>query len=285
MANASQVITAGFARAIVHRLDTDGYAAGLTGSLSNGNDAGSYEMQGLMTADLQVPEPERTDILGNNRLLGAFTWPIGSSPTGNVEAAVFDMDLNVALEGLKKRTLGGLEIETVGAEEADSKNICMIMQSDAVSRTAGYMGLKKKFGLIVPKATATVLGISTLTQRERLSARLSLTIQAADRYPWGESITLANEGANNALAIFFTSDYFVDLHAFKGDGTTTTVVLDHTPAGDHNASPQRVHVYVNGTAKTPGTDFTVNVGTKTVTFQTGAVPPAGAMVEILYEYV
>ncbi len=283
MANAAQVITAGFAVAKLHRLDTAGFAMGLTGSLSNGEAAGSYELKGIKTADLQVPEPERTDIIGNNRLLGAFTWPLGASPTGSIEAAVFDMDLNVALEGLKKRTLGGLEIQALGAEEADSKDICLIMQSDAYSQTAGYTGLSKKFGLIVPKASAVVRGISTFTERTALNALLTLTIQTADRYPWGEQITLANEGATNALMFPFTSDYFIDLHAFVGNGTITTVVLERTPAGDHAATPQRVFVYVNGSPLTPGSGFTVNVPNKTVTFTTA--PAAGAKCEILYEYV
>lgn len=285
MANAAQVITAGFAIGRVHRLDTDGYAMGINGALSAGEDAGSYQLQGVKTADLQVPEPDRTDIIGDNRLLGAFTWPLGASPTGAIEAAVFDMTLNAALEGVKVRTLGGVQAQPLGAKEADAKDICLILQSDAYSRTTGYVGLSKKFGLMVPKASAVVLGISTLTERAELNARLSLTIQSADRYPWGELLSLANEGATEALIIPFTSDYFVDLHAFVGDGTTDDVVLEHTPAGSDTATPARVQIWNEGVALTPTTDFTVNVGTKTVTFQTGAVPGSGERVVIFYEYV
>ena len=58
MANAAQVIMGGFATGKLHRLDTAGYAMGITGTLSNGSDAGSYELRGVKTADLQVPEPD-----------------------------------------------------------------------------------------------------------------------------------------------------------------------------------------------------------------------------------
>lgn len=284
MSNAASVIQAGFARAVVHRLDTSGYAKGITGALANGVAAGSYEWEGVKTADLAVPEPEKTDIVGNNRWLGAFTWPLGASPTGTVEAAVFDHTLNAALEGLKKRTLGGIELTVLGAKEADPKSICMILQTDAYSRQTGYTGLAKKFGLMVPKATAQVLGISSINQRAELTARLKLTIQSADTFPWGEALTVANEGATEGLMIPFTSDYWVDLHAFQGDGAVDDVVLDHTPAGDHTASPARVLVYSDGVALTPTTDFIVTVATKTVTFQAGHIPAAGKNVEIFYEY-
>ena len=285
MAYAAQVIQAGFRTAKLHRLDTAGYAMGLLGTLANGEDSGSYELLAVKTADLQVPEPEQTNITGDDQFQGAFTWPLGAAPRGSVEAAVFDMDLNVALEGIKKVTEGGLEMQVLGAKEADPKDICLIMQSSAFSKTSGYVGLSKKFGLLVPKASAVVLGIGTFTERQALNARLALTVQSADTYPWGKVFTLATEGATEGLMIPFTSDYFVDLHAFVGDGVIDDVVLDRTPAGDNAASPQRVFVYVNGVALTTTTDFTVTVATKTVTFTPGHIPTAGQKAEIRYEYV
>ena len=285
MAYAAQVIQAGFRTAKLHRLDTVGYAMGLLGALANGEDSGSYELLAVKTADLQVPEPEQTNITGDDQFQGAFTWPLGAAPRGSVEAAVFDMDLNVALEGIKKVTEGGLEMQVLGAKEADPKDICLILQSSAFSKTSGYAGLSKKFGLIVPKASAVVLGIGTFTERQALNARLALTVESADTYPWGKAFTLATEGATEGLMTPFTSDYFVDLHAFVGNGSLNNVVLDRTPAGDHAASPQRVFVYYDGVAKTPTTHFTVVVATKTVTFEAGAIPGAGVKVEIRYEYV
>ena len=285
MSNASQLITGGFAKARMHRLDVEGYAAGINGVLANGSDAGSYEIQGPRTADLSVPEPETTDVVGGNMLMGAFTWPLGATPRGSFEGAVFDMDLNVALEGIKKRTLGGMEMQVVGATEADPKDICLWFMSDAISKTTGYKGLRKKFGLLAPKASARFLGAGTVTQRQELSARLALTIQTSDVFPWGEALSLANEGATEGLMIMFSADHWLDLHAFVGDGTTDTVTLTYTPAGDDTATPQRVHVYVDGTALTPTTDFTVSVATKVLTFQAGSIPAAGEKVEIWYEHV
>ncbi|GAB4434142.1 MAG: hypothetical protein Kow00120_00300 [Anaerolineae bacterium] len=285
MSNAAQLIAAGFAKARLHRLDTAGYAAGINGVLANGEDAGSYEIQGPRTADMSVPDPETTDIVGGNTLMGAFTWPLGQTPRGSFEGAVFDMDLNVALEGIKKRTLGGVELQVVGAKEADPKDVCLWFMSDAVSKTTGYKGLKRKFGLLAPKASARFLGAGQVTQRQELTARLALTIQGSDVYPWGEAISLANEGATEGLMILFAADYWVDLHAFVGDGTTDTVVLQYTPAGDHTATPARCTVYEDGTALTPTTDWQLNPATKTLTFQAGSIPAAGAKVAIWYEHL
>jgi len=283
MANAAQTIQAGFRRGIVHLLDTSGYAMGITGSLSNGSDAGSYQVQGVKAGDFQLPEPDKTDITGDDRFLGAFVWPLSASPSGSIEMAVYDQDLFVALEGTTKRTLGGAELHVLGGEEASPQDVCMIFQSEAKSRTSGYVGLSKKFGLIIPKASVSVLGPSTLNERGEINARLSVTIQTADQYPWGEAFSLANEGVTNGVMIPFTSDYWVDLHAFVGDGTATTVTLDHTPAGDGTGTPARVKVWKNGTALTVTTDFTVNTSTKVVTFT--SAPAAGDKVEIWYEWV
>lgn len=284
MANAAQVIMGGFARGCIHRLDAAGYIAGITGTLANGAAAGSYEMQGLKTADLAVPEPEKTNITGFNRFLGAFTWPMGESPSGSIEGSVYDHTLNAALEGTLVRTLGGLEITALGAKEATANSVAMILQLDAYSQTTGYKGQAKKFGLFVPKASAVALGTSTITERDALNARLALTILSADRMPWGELLTLVGQGATEALMLTFSSDYWVDLHAFRGDGAVDDVVLAHTPAGDHTATPARVQVWVDGTAAVPTTDFTVTVATRTVSFTAGHIPAAGAHVAILYEY-
>lgn len=285
MSNAAQTIQAGFKQCLIHRKDTDGYAAGILGTLANGEDAGAYEMLAVKTADLSVPEPDRTDITGSNILQGAFTWPLGASPRGSVEAAVYDQDLYVALEGTKKVAFGGTEYHVLGGKEADPKDILLILINDAVSKTTGYKGLKKSFGYIVPGATAVVLGLTSITQRQELSARLALTVQSSDRLPWGEVLTLLTQGVTEGLMIPFSSDYMPALHAFRGDGATTTVVLDYTPAGDDTASPQRVLIYNNGVAMTTTTDFTVTVATKTVTFQAGHIPAAADKVEIWYEHV
>lgn len=284
MANAAQLIQAGFARGWVHLLDTAGYPVGIAGKLANGEDAGAYELKGIKTADLAVPEPEKTNITGNNRFMGAFTWPISEAPSGSIEASVYDHALNAALEGTKVYELGGMEMSALGAKEATQKAICMVFQSDAYSQETGYVGLVKKFGILIPKASAVALGPGTINERGEINSRLALTIQMADTYPWGAAIELANQGATEALMLPFSSDYWVEMHAFVGDGEVDEVVLDYTPAGDHTASPARVLVFEDGVPLTPSTDFTVNTSTKTVKFDAGSIPAAGVHVAIWYEH-
>ena len=287
MAYAAQVIQAGFRTAKLHRLDTVGYAMGLLGALANGEDSGSYELLAVKTADLQVPEPEQTNITGDDQFQGAFTWPLGAAPRGSVEAAVFDMDLNVALEGIKKVTEGGLEMQVLGAKEADPKDICLILQSSAFSKTSGYAGLSKKFGLIVPKASAVVLGIGTFTERQALNARLALTVQSADTYPWGKAFTLAVEKVTGGTAILFVGPAPRTIHSFRGNGALATVTLDETPVGDHTAAEQVIFAYnkTTGVQIAPTTGFTVVPSTRILTFLAGSIPASGDRVCIYYGYV
>lgn len=276
------MIQAGFARGILHRLDANGYPKGITGTVANGSTASAYELKGVKTADLAVPEPEKTNITGNNQFMGAFTWPIGEAPSGSIEAAVMDLTLNAALEGTKVYGLGGTKFGVLGAKEADAKSIFVLLQSDAYSQDAGYVGLSKKFGILIPKASAVALGPSTINERGEINSRLSLTVQMADTYPWGEALSLANQGATEALMILMGSDYWIDVDVLVGDGTEKDIVLAYEPVGNHTADPARVMVYKDGVPLEPTTDFTVDLETKTVTLT--AAPTAGSVVVVWYEH-
>lgn len=285
MSDSAQLIQAGFARAILMREGTSGFGRGLLGVLANGADAGSYEVLGVQTADLSVPEPERTDILGNDMLLAAFTWKLGASPSGSIECGVADLDLNVALEGVKKYESDGLEIAPLGADTADPKDAWLICQNRAVDYETGYRGLGKKYFIIVPKMSAVVIGPSAIQQRQANTSRLRMTVQVSDVLPWGEAVTLSNLGALSALMFYGASDYYWDMHSFIGDGTTVDVVLDRTPVDDNSGTVKRTAIWVDGVKAVPVTDFVVVPATKTVTFQAGHIPTAGAEVGIRYEYV
>lgn len=281
--NIKSAFAAGFKVAEAMLLDSSGFGAGLVGSLANGEDAPSYYMKGIQTADLAMPDPETTAILGNDIYLGAFTWGLGQAPAGSIEMGVYDIDLAVAAEATKRKTLGGIEMHVVGAREATYQDMAFILQSRAKSQDSGSSGLSLVTGYIVPKAEAAWLGWTGLRQREALGARMRIAVQMADVLPWTEALSDTDFGATEGIMLGFTAGHYLASHTFIGDGVTDTVVLDYTPAGDDTASPAVVHILQDGVALTPTTDFTVTPATKTITFQAGSIPAAGKVNGILYE--
>lgn len=268
-------------------LDTDGYPEGLTGSLANGADSGFYRLEGIKTADLSMGNPDLVNIVGDGRFQSAYLFPPGAAPQGTIEGAMYDIDAAVALDGTKKVTKGHWTMHVAGGAEADYKDVAAIFSGWGTSKTTGYRGKKIYWGYLVPKMQLVMLGTSPMQERNAVQARIFAAISEADKYPWGEALTVASEGVTGGLMIPYSGVYPITMHTFVGDGATTTVVLDETPAGDDTASPQCVFIYnaTDGAVLTTTTDFTVTVATKTITFQAGHIPTAGDVHVIYYAYV
>lgn len=269
-------------------LNTDGLPMGLTSTtLSNGSDSGMQQLTGIQTAGLSFGQPDITNIVGNAKFQSAYLWRPGEAPTGEIVGANYDMDAAVALDGIKKVTKGDLNMHLLGAAEGTYMDCCGIFQGHAKSRTTGYKGLGIYWGYIVPKMQVAILGTTPMAQRDAVQMNMFVAISMADMYPWGEAYSVANEGATEGVMIPFSAPYPIMMHTYVGDGSTTTLVLDQTPAGDDTASPQKVFVYdaTNGAEYTTTTDYTVTVATKTITFQAGSIPAAGEVIIVYYQYV
>jgi hypothetical protein len=277
-------IVAGFDLGYLWRADNDGYAMGLTGELANGEDAGLYEILAVQTAALEIPDPERTNILGNNHFQAAFIWPLGESPAGNVQCAAYDMDLAVNLDGTKVFEIGDIAHHVLGASSGQIQDVGLLLSASAVAKTAGYKGRFLRFGYLCPAVQAVFKGIGQFNQRGEAPVSMALVVNESDRFPWGQDMSLDTHGTVGGLMVPWFAWHYTMLHTFVGDGTTSTVTLAKTPAGDHTASPAKVTVYNEGTPLTPTTDWTLVPATRVLTFQAGAIPGAGERCEIYYQW-
>jgi hypothetical protein len=287
MTTHSQFDMTGIKRMEAALLDTNGFPEGLSGSLSNGADEGFYRVEGIQNPDLSMGSPELVTILGDGRFQSAYVFPPGAAPQGNIDGAIYDMDFAVAIDKSKKVTKGHWAMHVLGGREAEYLDVAGIFTGWGKSKTTGYRGKTLYWGYMVPKMQIALLGTSPMQQRNAVQVRMFVAVSEADMYPWGEAFTVANEGVTGGVMIPWSGVYPITMHTFVGDGTTATVVLDETPAGDDTATPQCVFVY-NATGAeelTTTTDYTVVVATKTLTFQAGAIPAAGEVHVIYYAYV
>lgn len=287
MTNHPKFDMTGIRRMDIGILNDDGIPMGLTGSLANGADSGLYRVEGLKNADMSMGNPDVVSIVGDGRFQSAYVFPPGEAPQGTIEGTIYDVDLAVALEGTKKVTKGPFTWHVAGGREADYVDCMAILQGWAKSKTTGYRGKKLYWGYIVPKLQIAVLGTTAMQQRQAVDARLQMVISESDIYPWGEALALASEGVTGGLVIPFSGQYPMVMHTFVGDGTTDDVVLEETPAGDDDASPQMVFVYdwTNEAWLVTTTAFTVDAATKTLTYEAASIPAAGEVNVIVYAYV
>ncbi len=276
--NVASIISAGFDRAYIVLTDSGGYAAGLTGSLANGSDAGCVMIDGVKTANVNIPTATRVSIKGRNRVMGGFQFPAGEEPSFELEGAVSNMDINAAVEKVKVRQLGKWTLHPVMGKEVEYQDVFLLLEMDAQSKDAGSDGIGVKYCLLM-KAQMAYLGPGSVTYQGETSFRFSVTVTHWGVYPWGESLDIADEGVTSAAMIEIVSDNWLLLHSFVGDNTATSFAVDETPAGDH--STECSQCWKDGVLTTPTTDWTCVPSTKTYTPVTK--PAAGEKWVVLYE--
>jgi len=270
----------------VARLGTDGLPKGLTGTLANGASAGMHFVKGISNVDVSRGQPVQVARVGNGYLQDVFTFPSAEPPAGTGAGIVFDMALQAAIQNSKVYTKGPMTVVADGGPEERFPTFSVISMGWGASHEPGALrGLDIYWGHFF-RASMT-MSPAAMPQREGVDMNFNFAVKPAASMPWGEALTLADHGRTQAQILFWAAPYPMTMVAFVGDGTTDDVVLPFTPAGDHTANPQVVYAYdaTNGVDLTPTTDFTVDPETKTLTFEAGAIPAAGEIIEIPFFYL
>ena len=277
--NIAQIIAAGFEMGQTAKLDSSGHPMGLAGSLAEGSSAGLYEVLGVRTANPQIPQAEKVTVSGNNRPLAAFLFPPGNTPEWDMDVAVADMDLAAAAEAVKVRDYDKWAIHPVGAEDLVYQDMMLLLTSEAQSKDAGSDGLTLWYNLLVPRVKLAYMGVTGLNMRGENIARFHAIVSPSALYPWGESLSIANEGTGRAVMLEWTTENKVSLDTIHLGAATTSIVLARTPAMSTVTAGSGILLWVNGTAEAL---LTVVPATKTATF---AAQSAGDIGVVAYEYI
>lgn len=283
-ANIKQVIAAGFDRMYYWRVGSDGYIIGSTGTApaaGNTNGSGAAKADGVKTAEIAIPEGQVVQVTGDNQALGTFIFPPSELPSFNIEVATMDLTLEALMQDTLTYDDGDTTFGALAPTDPVYNDIGLLFLRDARGRATGSIGAAHFEGVLIPKATMQALGSSGFKEREGTSYRYKVIANPADKFPWGLAIDATTVlGTPSTPIIPFIAENRVHVHRFTGNNTQTAFVLQHTPVA---ASSAKVRVYVNGVKKTYTTDYTVNTGTKTVTF--GSAPANNAIIVVHYEFV
>lgn len=283
-ANLKKLIAAGFDSMHYFCVGSDGYMIGATRtapSAGNTNGSGAAKADGVKTAQVAIPEGEVVNPTGDNQALGTFIFPATTLPTFNIALATMDLDFDALGQDTLTYDDGDTTFGALGPTEPGYPDMGLIFTRDARSRATGSIGSAHFEGIIVPKATLQPLGTSGFAEREATSYQHKVICNPADKFPWGLAIDATTVlGTPSVPIIPWTAENRLHIQRFTGNNTQTAFVLQYTPAA---ASGAKVRVYVAGAKQTYTTHYTVNVGTKTITF--GTAPGSNAIVVVHYEYV
>jgi len=276
--NIAKLISAGFEEGQIALLSGN-YPMGLAGALSQGSSAGLYFMLGVQTANVQIPNYEKTTIMGNNRPMGTFLWKPGDLPEFDIDVAVADLDLAAAVEGVKARDLDKWTLHPMMGSDVVFKDCMLLLSTEAQSKDSGSDGDSLFYNLLIPKCKLGYVGPQGVNQRGENVFRFHVVVRTTDTYPWGEALSAAAEGTTGAVIVEWFSENKVTLDTIKVAAVTAQITLAYTPAMSTVTANSGILAYKNGAAY--ASLLTVTPATKVVTFTaTGA---ADDILVFLYE--
>lgn len=277
--NIARWIAAGFNRMHYAILDGAGIAIGTSTSLAAGSDSAAGRLFNVNTANVSIPAARTVPVEGDDGIAGSFIFPFAEVVTFDIESGEFDQTFRALAESTTNQALGDITWSPVAPKDPAYRQMSLNLIGRAQSQSSGSVGVEGYMNILIPKAVVVPIHTGGLGNAAAQSNRYNVTVQLSDIYPWGSAITNALNGTTAAHMFDGYSEYPVTFHSFTGNNAITTVTLAQTPA---EASSDKVRVYVNGTALTYTTDYTVDVATRVVTFV--AAPAAAAKVVIVYEY-
>jgi len=277
MATFTEWIAAGNAYAFLYFIDNNGFVTGGSPTAPSQGAAGSaaLRIRAIKSAAPTIPDPEVTQVTGDDDLEGEFQYPSIASRRFNVEYSIESHSRNATLLNVTQQQWGEILAVPMDIPNPPDYNVGVILQSKAKKKNTGVDGLAAWSGVIVPLATATPLGRAGFDERGAAVFRLSISPQKAGYDPFGITIQESTYSTSAARYLPFTSEYPITLHAWRGTGALAQFTLDYQPVS---------------AAKTPGysnrvllsTSSVVTTAPYSVTF--GSTPAGAAAINVVYEF-
>ena len=259
------------------------YPYGITGTLANGADAGMSRAIGFTALDETVPAGTQSSAVGDNRVISGFRQGPTELATAALGFIVFDHTIVAELTGSTIYTDGEYDISWRSQRCITIPNCVLMVSSRAKSQDSGAANEPGWSTKIYPAVELVQEGESYNGQSaDAVLFNFAVTMNEVDTTPWGELIA-TNYGQDYGFSTRpIITDYPMTMHTYIGDGSTTSFVLDETPAA---ADALKVPDFEDGVALTYTTDYTAVEATKTVAYEAGAIPAAAAVNIVPYQFV
>jgi hypothetical protein len=282
--NIQRYIAAGFARCDFHRLDSGGLPAGVTGTVVAGaNGVAAGRITAVTTMNINIPAATPVPVPGDDILQGTFQFPSDAARSFEMQFSEDDFADRRAFQGIITRAIGNHQFAGRDISPFALNNIMFIGVSNASAQAPGIKGLGMYAGVFAMRAQMSIQGRNTFAGRTAALFSGTVTLNAMDSYPWGETFTIANEGYLQSFIEDWTLAYPVTVHRWTQSAGVTTFFLGETPA---STSLLDVLVYVidaNGNAVRQTSGVTIDATNRSITFS--VAPGAGLTVVAYYGYI
>lgn len=267
---------AGFERCQLGTIDSDGYFTGSTGTPASLTGTGMLQVEGASVANVVAPTARQVTPEGDDGKVGTIMFP-------SIDPITFELSLkihNATLAALVQGTLNYAEEEWTFTHfdpgTPTYRNLCLLFSRKAQSKVAATPGQGYEH-LLLPSCQLSYNGAGQFqTGTNEATYNYSVTVDRATKTPWGRAYSLTNDGTVESSGLTFWTENRWTMHAFTGDASDTTAVVDYTPVSTTLNTNNLV--YTNGTKLT--TDITISG--KTFTWGTAAI--AASKNVICYEH-
>jgi hypothetical protein len=285
LSNVKRYISAGFARLDFHQLDQYGLPAGVTGVVVAGaNGVAAGRINAVTTMNAATPAAVGVPIPGDNVLQGTFMFPNDQPRTFPVQFSEDDFADRQAMQSIIPRDIGNFSFAGRDTQPFVLNNMMFIGVSNAKARTAGVAGLGMYAGVFATRAQMVAQGRAAFANRAAGLFAGTITLNAMDAYPWGETFKTSVEGYVQSFIEDWTLAYPVTCHRWtQSSGAVTKFFLGETPA---STSLNDVLVYVLDTNQVPTrktSGVTISTVDNSITFD--SAPTAGYDIVCWYGYV
>lgn len=284
--NIKEFTSAGFDQAQIALLDSNGFPAGIAGSVSNGSTAYMQRFAGAKTAEVQIPETAVVSVTGDDGVLSTFQFQ--SNEPRRFEMTVGEMQFAVqsAIQGSSIYQVGTYyDMAAFDVKDPSFFDAVLLLTSQARSVVSGSKGAGY-YHMLLPLAQLMYRG-SNRTEQEAMTHTYSVIMNQADKLPWGTPVNSDSFGKDAASGFLWFSQNRVTLNTYRYNGSDTTYLLDRVPFTDANG---KIHVatWYNRAAGVEGLDVTLQTSivaaTKTLTFSSVTPKAAADYLISLVEY-
>lgn len=282
--NVKRYIAAGFARLDFHQLDSFGLPAGITGVVTAGaTGVAAGRINAVTNGPFTTPAAAGVPIPGDNTLQGTFMFPNDQPRTFPVQFSEDDFTDRQAMQGIIARDIGNYSFAGRDTQPFVLNNMMFIAVSNAKARTTGVKGLGMYAGVFANRAQMVAQGRQAMAYRAAGLMEGTITLNAMDSYPWGETFKTSVEGYVESFIEDWTLAYPVTCHRWTQSSGVTKFFLGEVPA---STSLDDVLVYVLDTNQIPvrqTAGVTISAVDNSITFS--IAPTAAYDIVAYYGYV
>ena len=282
--NTLKVLSGGFRTAWFMPLDSDGYFAGATGSLTPGA-AGQvgYFMSGVKTAAYKAIEPLVLLGTGEDQVQGQILEPQQTLPSFDMVGSIGDLTLDALTQHTAAVNIGNATYGVIQPYLPQYIDGALLMLRLSISKDAATNGSGNWDGVMFPKVNLVPMSSDGMAEKKITDFKRHAICNPSSIFPTGMPIDNTNFLTTSGVEFPFTTPNKILLAGWKGDGVTTdfTLLRSQIPGSGLLAPGYPVVIYKEGVAIS--TVITL-VGT-TYHFAISPAPASNARVIAMLEYL